>query len=453
MSSALQSWKQRELQVIDGRFALRQYLGGSDHSAVFLTERGKPRPVRAAIKLVPVSTAGDDQLALWQAVAKLSHPNLLQIFESGRCQFDNEPYFYLVMEYADEDLSQIVPSRTLSTAEAQDMLPPVIEALRYLQEKGFAHGRVKPSNIMAVNDQLRLASDGVCRAGECRRRAAEPSVYDAPEAAKSGPSPAADVWSLGMTLVEVLTQRPPMREGAEGELLLPQTMPVPFREIAGNCLRRDPEKRWTLDQIDQRLRPAKPQATAKPHAAAKPTPKLVPKPESPPSRINDLSASAQRKWLKPVIAALVVLAAIFIVIKFVGRTSVNSPAPSGTNTAVEVPGNAGARNPSAGASSVDRRGSPRAASGVVEQVMPDVSRGALNTVQGTIKVNLRVNVDPSGEVSDVRFARRGPSDYFARKSMEAARKWKFAPGAARAWILHFEFRRSGTRVIPQPATS
>lgn len=449
MSSALQSWKQRELQVIDGRFALRQYLGGSEHSAVFLTERGKPRPVKAAIKLVPVAAAGDDQLALWQSVAKLSHPHLLQIFESGRCQFDNEPYFYVVMEYADEDLSQIVPSRALSAAEAHDMLPPVIDVLRYLHDNGLAHGHIKPSNIMAVNDQLRLASDGVCRVGECRRRVPEPTVYDAPEAEKSGPSPVADVWSLGMTLVEVLTQRPPMREGAEGELLLPQTVPMPFREIASNCLRRDPEKRWTLEQIDQRLRPAKPQPTPKL------APKLVPKPESQPSPVDDLAANGQRKWLKPVIAVLVVLAAIFVVIKFIGEPTARNPVPSGTNAAVEVPGNAGARNPSPDRSSAGST-APAAGgvtSGVVEQVMPDVSRGALNTVQGTIKVNVRVNVNAAGTVSNTRFERRGPSDYFARKTMEAARKWKFAPGAARAWVLHFEFRRSGTRVIPQPINS
>src|SRR5581483_2009480 len=105
--------------------------------------------------------------------------------ESGRCQFDNEPYFYMVIKYADEDLSQIVPSRALSAAEAHDMLPPVIDVLRYLHDNGFAHGHIKPSNIMAVNDQLKLANDDVCRVGECRRRVPEPTVYDAPEAEKS----------------------------------------------------------------------------------------------------------------------------------------------------------------------------------------------------------------------------------------------------------------------------
>jgi hypothetical protein len=37
--------------------------------------------------------------------------------------------------------------------------------------------------------------------------------------------------------------------------------------------------------------------------------------------------------------------------------------------------------------------------------------------------------------------------------MEAARKWKFAPNAARAWVLHFELRRSGVRAIPQAVSS
>jgi eukaryotic-like serine/threonine-protein kinase len=458
VSSTLQSWKQRERQVIDGQFPLRQYLGGSERSAVFATERGKPQPKKAAIKLVPVAAAVEGQLARWQAAAKLSHPNLLRLFESGRCQFDNEAYLYVVMEYAEEDLSQIVPTRALSATEANDMLPPVLESLRYLHRQGLVHGHLKPSNVMAINDTLKLSSDGISRAGEIIGESAAPSVYDAPEAGKTARSAAGDVWSLGMTLVEILTQRPPLREGTEGEPLLPQTMPAPFREIAGQCLRRDPEKRWTLDQIQERLRPG----------TSKPSLRLVSSASRPGSGDE---VPTPKKWRRLVVAGLVLLVAIFVVLKFFGRRGENASAPPTQATVVEGEGGSTAGSsagipakPGGGTSARGSKqptssfnGAPSGGGGggsaIVEQVEPDISRGARNTVQGTIKVNVRVSVDSSGNVTDARFERRGPSDYFARKAMEAARKWKFAANAPRTWVLHFEFRRSGARVIPQPEAS
>jgi eukaryotic-like serine/threonine-protein kinase len=456
VSSTLQSWRQRERQVIDGQFPLRQYLGGSDHSAVFATERGKPQPKKVAIKLVPASAAAEGQLARWQAAAKLSHPNLLRLFESGRCQFDNEAYFYVVMEYAEEDLSQIVPTRALSAAEANEMIPPVADALRYLHSRGLVHGHLKPSNVMAISDTLKLSSDGISRLGEPTADLAVTNVYDAPEAGKDGRSAPSDIWSLGMTLVEILTQRPPLREGSEGEPLLPQTMPAPFREIASQCLRRDPEKRWTLDQIQERLRPG---------ASAKPPLRLVARADRPGE------SGETPKWRRPVVAILVLLVAIFVILKFFGRRNETESTPPTSATLTEGKGSLTAEpsvgtsgrsvggksarvpNQPASTSTLTASGGGGGHSAIVEQVQPDISRGARNTVQGTIKVNVRVSVDSSGNVTDARFERRGPSDYFARKSMEAARKWKFATNAAHAWILHFEYRRSGTRVMPQPAAS
>ena len=65
-------WKQWEGQVVNGSFPLRQYLGGSDHSAVFLTERRGRDPQKAAIKLIAVDPANTAvQLARWEFAAKL----------------------------------------------------------------------------------------------------------------------------------------------------------------------------------------------------------------------------------------------------------------------------------------------------------------------------------------------------------------------------------------------
>jgi TonB family protein len=83
--------------------------------------------------------------------------------------------------------------------------------------------------------------------------------------------------------------------------------------------------------------------------------------------------------------------------------------------------------------------------------MPQVSPSARRTIQGTIKVRVRVDVDAAGNVAKTKLELSGPSKYFSRVAMEAAREWKFAPApagesGAREWKLQFAFRRSKTEV-------
>src|SRR5262249_39052751 len=149
--------------------------------------------------------------------------------------------------------------RPLTPAEAREMLEPVLDALAFVHGKGFAHGHLKPANIMAVGDQLKVSSDGLCRTGQLSGPPEKPSVDDPPEIACKGFSPAGDVWSLGMTLVEALTQRLPTWEGREQEQpVLQQTLPAPFLDIARLCLRRDPQGRLTVADIAARLQQTSP---------------------------------------------------------------------------------------------------------------------------------------------------------------------------------------------------
>src|ERR1700730_15023296 len=131
-------WKQWEGQVVNGTFPLRQYLGGSEHSAVFLTERRGREPQRAAIKLIPADpgTAGV-QLSRWEATAKLAHPHLLRVFETGSCQLDKVVLLYVVMEYAEDDLAQILPHRALAQEEVRDLLEPALDALTFVHGKSL----------------------------------------------------------------------------------------------------------------------------------------------------------------------------------------------------------------------------------------------------------------------------------------------------------------------------
>jgi serine/threonine protein kinase len=152
-----EAWKQWEGQVVKQEFHLRQYLGGSDDQAVFLTDFGEQEPQRAAIKLIAADPENAElQLSRWELAAKLSHPHLIRLFQMGRCQLANIGLLYVVMEYADEALSQILPHRPLTPAESRDMLAHVLDVLAYLHSKGFVHGHIKPANIMALDDQLKV---------------------------------------------------------------------------------------------------------------------------------------------------------------------------------------------------------------------------------------------------------------------------------------------------------
>jgi hypothetical protein len=69
-SKMTENWKQWEGQIVNGEFHLRQYLGGSDHSAVFLTELGVGERQKAAIKLVAVDTnSAELQISRWGLAA------------------------------------------------------------------------------------------------------------------------------------------------------------------------------------------------------------------------------------------------------------------------------------------------------------------------------------------------------------------------------------------------
>ena len=121
------------------------------------------------------------------------------------------------------------------------MLDPILDALSYLHGRGFAHGHLKPSNILVVDDQLKLSTDSLHIAGEFDEHFTTAEVYDAPEARRfQAISPAADVWSLGVTLVEALSQRPPDSDRSTNRgLVVPESIPQPFAGIAQECLRRD----------------------------------------------------------------------------------------------------------------------------------------------------------------------------------------------------------------------
>jgi len=338
-------WIQCEGQVVDNQFRLHQFLGATEHSAVFLTRLGDPQSQKAAIKFIPAGPAAELQLSLWRRVMQLAHPNLLRILDVGRCRLANRDRLYVVMEYAEENLAQFLPQRALTDSETREMLEPVLAVLVYLHGNGFVHMRIKPSNIHAVADQLKLSGDSIFSIGENRKLTLQFDVYDAPEIATSRVSAAADVWSLGVTLVETLTQRAPvLPDGNQADPVIPDSLPQPFLDISRHAILHDPKRRWSLSEIAARLSPAavavaaaqsvSPLAVPLSSVPAVPAAKLqVPKLDAPVPKVQArrLEATNSPKqtvvlpnYVIPIGTALLVVAAIIILPKILGHRAESS---------------------------------------------------------------------------------------------------------------------------------
>jgi TonB family protein len=431
----VKSWEGR---VIEGKYPLRQWLGGSGHSAVFLTEFAEQPSQKAAIKLIQVDDGSAElQLSRLRATKKLSHPHLIRIVECGLCRVEGAPFLYVLMECADDDLSQILPERPLALSEVSDLLPPVLDALSYLHKNGFVHGRVKPSNVLAAGDQLKLSTDQVAPVAQQDRGHRRRDVYDAPETAAGIISPAGDIWSVGVTLLAALTQSVSAAEQASPTNRdLPETIPDPFRGIVRECLQLDPNRRCPLKEIQSRMQPAA---------------RSVPAPAEPPVPIP--ASSTTRRPVFAVTAVIFVVLALVLALFY----SRSSKSPAQTTDATKQPVSEPAPGPTTAAPKPGEPVAKTRASGgeVVHQVIPAVPRSAQNTIRGTIKVVVRVQVDPSGKVTDAKLKSAGSSRYFANQALKAAERWEFsAPEvdgqpAASIWLLQFKFKRTSIDASPQ----
>jgi TonB family protein len=427
-------WKSWVGEVAN-KFPLQQYLGGSENAAVFLTDRSGPGSQPAAIKLVLADAEHPDaRLSWWELTARLSHPNLLPVYETGSCRIHDTEVCYIVMEYAEENLSSILPERPLTAEETKEALSSILDGLSYVHNKGYVHGHLRPANVLAVGDQVKLSSDGLCGVGEPGKVLGPPNAYAAPEIANGGSvSPHADVWSVGVLMAEMLTQKRPS-DKAEGVVKIPR-LPEPFSEIVEHCLQSDPVSRWGIADIRTRL-------------------KAVPE-----ASIGRESPAVRKSGKRSYVLAAAVLAVILLTVglfKLVGsnkdrgsssaETTVTQPNPSAESPPDKNSGSAGSVAPSAPTGTSASSFVPGKPS---HRVMPDVASNASRTISGTVKVKVRAAVDASGNVTSAKFESAGPSKYFAARSLDAARQWKFvAPkvngeDAASSWLITFEFTRRG----------
>ena len=503
--AVLKDGKQWQGRTVAGKFPLRHFIGSSERSVVFSTEIGADKRL-AAIKLIAINPADKDtQLARLRFAAQLSHPHLLQIFETGTCTMDSEDLLFVVMEYADETLAQILPERSLTGSEVREMLKPTLEALAYIHDHGFAHGHLKPSNILVVDEKLKLSSDGLCRPGVPNTSSQKATLFEAPEASREGFSSSGDAWSLGVTLTQTLTQRLPVwNDRLREEPWLASPLPEPFSDIAKHSMLRDAKSRWTIAEIAARLDgPAK---TSRVNYAAKLKPEILKlKPEILKLKGEHFSLKPGLLKLKPQILKLkprisnfkpvisklkprmsklepalakfqkeiqefksldvstwayaLAMVAVIAVAMLLANFSRHRSTPRPSVRTVSAAVSPSKPSPHPGRSREIRAATttekqPSVTGAVIRRVAPDVSPRALRTIHGKVRVNVRVHLDAAGNVARAEFASAGPSRYFASRALDAAQSWKFAQGSdARVWLLQFVFEKSGSSVHPEQISS
>jgi eukaryotic-like serine/threonine-protein kinase len=254
-------------EILGGRYCLGRLLGQGAMSEVFeaVDER---TGVAVAVKIV---RSGDPDLARRmaqeaRALELVEHPGLVRLLDTG----STDSKAYLVMELIDgSTLAAVLREGSLSPERTAAIGATLAEALASVHDQAIVHRDVKPSNILMTADgEVRLGDFGIARlldastltvAGTTLGTAA----YMAPEQLEDHQvGPGADIWSLGMVLLECLTGRRTY-EGSPSEVVarrlagpvpLPADLPVPWKLLLSGMLDHRPDQRLGGDEVAALLR-------------------------------------------------------------------------------------------------------------------------------------------------------------------------------------------------------
>jgi eukaryotic-like serine/threonine-protein kinase len=231
--------------VISGRYQLGDRLGSGGMSTVYrAVDRVLERTV--AVKVLAEHLSDDDKfVARFRrealAVAKLIHPNIVQVYDTGV----DDGRHYIVMEYVEgRSGAQLLQSRgRLGPEAAVEIGVQACAGLEYAHRQSIIHRDVKPGNLMVIGGPagrrgapptdaptedmtVKLTDFGIARAAEQTRLTQVGSVvgtaaYLAPEQARGDEAtPAADVYALGVVIYQLLTGRLPWEGTTLAELAI-----------------------------------------------------------------------------------------------------------------------------------------------------------------------------------------------------------------------------------------
>jgi serine/threonine-protein kinase len=208
-----------------------------------------------------------------RAAANLSHPNIVTVYDYG---IDSDQPFIVMELVPGTDLKSLLRKRGRFTVE--DGIPLMVQAcagLGYAHRAGLVHCDVKPHNMLVTPDnRLKVTDFGIARvlaAVNPNERNevvwGSPQYYSPEQAAGQVPSPASDVYSLGIVMYEILTGTLPFTASSSEELArlhieanpIPPSeyvpdLPKPLEEIILKVLAKEPSARYrTADQLGRVL--------------------------------------------------------------------------------------------------------------------------------------------------------------------------------------------------------
>lgn len=256
--------------VLEDRYEVIRLLARGGAAEVFLaTDRTLQRPV--ALKVVHLARADDHERLEREArlIARFEHPNLVRIF--GAHHTDEEAY--VVLEYVQgPTLAHVVAGGALGKATTAHIGAQVADALAFVHEQGVVHRDVKPSNVFVGDDgRTRLSDFGIARHDDDTHLTQTGMVigtgaYMAPEQVEARDvTAAADIYSLGLVLLECLTGTAAFA-GAPSEAALARlarqpdipTLSAPWPRLLASMTARDPSERPSAADVAAQLRGAPP---------------------------------------------------------------------------------------------------------------------------------------------------------------------------------------------------
>jgi eukaryotic-like serine/threonine-protein kinase len=223
---------------IAGRYRLEGRLGFGGMSTVHLAmDLRLERQV--AVKLLAEHLADDPAFVSRfqreaQAAARLIHPNIVQVFDSGRDQGSDQ--YFIVMEYIQgSSCAEILrDDGWVEVAEGLSIIEQACEGLDYAHRHGVVHRDVKPGNLLRSREgEVKLADFGIAKATEQSSITQVGSVlgtaaYLAPEQARGEEAgPSADLYALGVVTYQLISGRLPYEAGSLTELALKQQQEAP----------------------------------------------------------------------------------------------------------------------------------------------------------------------------------------------------------------------------------
>ena len=204
-------------RVIDGRYRIISHLADGGMASVYVALDARlDREV--AIKVMRPGLASDHVFverfrAEARSAARLSHPNVVAVFDQGECDGD----VFLAMELVEgKTLRDVIHEEAPLTArEALAILEPILEALRAAHLAGIIHRDVKPENVIVRRDgEVKVADFGLARAITNQTTTSQTGVllgtvsYLSPEQVERGVADQrSDVYAAGLVLFEMLTGR------------------------------------------------------------------------------------------------------------------------------------------------------------------------------------------------------------------------------------------------------